>query len=449
VGGIVPGSNALGAKEIYQEGLRLPFLKLYEEGKVNQAILDIIETNVRVPDRVLGDLMAQLAGCNSGERGYKELFKRYGSPLMTRYIEELHDYADQLFRLEMSEIPDGKYEFTNHIDGLGPEPTPIKFHVELDIVGDEVTVDWTGTDKQVKGGINSPLPFTKAASYTALRSVMSADMPNCQGYTRAIKIIAPEGTVCNPTSPAACGARGISGFRMIDCLFGALAKAMPGRIPADNSGGSTLPSFGGYDGERAFVFVETLMGNSGGKDGHDGQEGVPHMGANQSNVPIEFIEKDNPLRIEQYGFVPDTGGPGQFRGGLSIVREYRALADDIQLTVRSDKRDHPPHGLMGGRPGAPSLNVLNPETENRILPVLLTQPEILNRGDVFRHIMAGAGGYGDPFERDPNMVLEDVLNEKVSREGALKDYGVAIDAEDCKVNKEKTIRLRESKAGEF
>ena len=278
------------------------------------------------------------------------------------------------------------------LDGLGQDPQPITFHVVLEILGDEVTVDWTGTDKQVKGGINSPLPFTKAASYTALRSVMSADMPNCQGYTRAIKIIAPEGTICNPTSPAACGARGISGFRMIDCLFGALSKALPQRIPADNSGGSTLPSFGGYDGERAFVFVETLMGNSGGKDGCDGQEGVPHMGANQSNVPIEFIEKDNPLMIEQYGFVPDTGGAGRFRGGLSIVREYRALADDIQLTVRSDKRDHPPSGLMGGKPGAPSLNVLNPETENRVLPVLLTQPEILNCGDVFRHIMAGAGG---------------------------------------------------------
>jgi N-methylhydantoinase B len=444
VGGIVPGSNALGAKEIYQEGLRLPFLKLYEQGKVNQAILDIIETNVRVPDRVLGDLMAQLAGCNSGERGYKDLFKRYGSSLMLRYIEELHDYAEQLFKLEMSDIPDGRYEFTNYIDGLGEDPKPVTFHVVLEISGHEVTVDWTGTDGQVKGGINSPLPFTKAASYTALRSVMSADMPNCQGYTRAIKIIAPEGTVCNPTPPAACGARGISGFRMIDCLFGALAQALPLRIPADNSGGSTLPSFGGYDGKRAFVFVETLMGNSGARDGRDGQEGVPHMGANQSNVPVEFIEKDNPLRIEQYGFVPDTGGAGRFRGGLSIVREYRALADDIQLTVRSDKRDHPPKGLMGGRSGAPSLNVLNPGAENRVLPVLLTQPEILNRGDVFRHIMAGAGGHGHPFEREPEMVLEDVLDEKVSVEAAAGDYGVVIDAGSLDVDRERTARLRES-----
>jgi len=443
VGGIVPGSNALGAKEIYQEGLRLPFLKLYEEGRVNQAILEIIKNNVRVPDRVLGDLMAQIAGCHSGERGYQELFQRYGTPLMTRYIAELHDYADHLFRLEMSEIPDGKYEFSNCIDGLGPDPQPVAFKVLLEIRGDEVTVDWTGTDRQVKGGINSPLPFTKAASYTALRSVMAADMPNCQGYTRAIRIIAPEGTVCNPTPPAACGARGISGFRMIDCLFGALAKALPHRIPADNNGGSTLPSFGGYDGQRAFVFVETLMGNSGGKEGRDGQEGVPHMGANQSNVPIEFIEKDNPLRIERYGFVPDTGGAGRYRGGLSIVREYRALADDIQFSIRSDKRDHPPTGLMGGGPGAPSMNVLNPEKENRVLPVLLTEPEILNRGDVIRHVMAGAGGYGNPFEREPEMVLQDVLNEKVSLDGAEKDYGVAIDREHMEVNLDRTRRLRE------
>ena len=442
VGGIVPGSNALGASEIYQEGLRLPFLKFHEKGQLNQAILDIIAINVRVPDKVIGDLHAQVAGCHAGERGFRELFSRYGAATIRMYMEELHNYAERLVRSELREIPDGEYEFTDHIDGLGPHPETVVFHVKVDIKGETVLVDWTGSSKQVKGGINSPLPFSKAASYTALRSVMSVDLPNCQGYTRAIRVEAPEGSIVNPVSPAACGARGITGFRMIDCLFGALAQALPQKVPADGCGGATLVGFGGYSDGKPFVSVETLMGNSGGGPIQDGQEGVPHMGANQANVPIEFIEMDTPLRIERYGFVKDSGGPGKYRGGLSIIREYRALVDDIQLTVRSDKRTYPPHGLFGGKQGTPSWNILNPETENRILPVLLTNPETMNTGDLYRHIMAGGAGYGAPFERDLAVVLKDVKDEKISLVMAKTEYGVAIDPETMEVDSEATEALR-------
>ena len=442
VGGIVPGSNALGASEIFQEGLRLPFLKLYERGHVNQAILDIIATNVRVPDKVIGDLLAQVAGCRAGEQGLRELYERHGHEVMGLHMEELQNYGERLARMEFAEMPDGVYEFTDHIDGLGPHPDPVTFHVRLVIEGDEVLVDWTGTSPQVKGGINSPFPFSKAASYTALRSVMSVDLPNCQGYTRAIKITAPLGTVANPVSPAACGARGITGFRMIDCLFGALAQALPDKVPADGCGGSTLPAFGGYFKGEPFVQVETLMGNTGGGPGYDGQEGVPHMGANQANVPIEFIEMDNPIRLEQYGLVRDTGGPGKFRGGLSIVREYKVLTDDVQLTVRSDKRAFPPHGLFGGKCGSPSWNIINPDRENRVLPVLLTAPETLNNGDVFRHIMAGGGGYGDALERDAGAVLKDVVEDKVSITRARTDYGVVIQEGTMEVDSAETQALR-------
>jgi N-methylhydantoinase B len=206
-----------------------------------------------------------------------------------------------------------------------------------------------------------------------------------------------------------------------------------------------LPSFGGYYNNEPFVFVETLMGNSGGAMSQDGQEAVPHMGANQANVPVEFIEMDNPIRVEQYGLLPDTGGPGRFRGGLAIIREYRALANDIQLTIRSDKRDHPPHGLFGGKSGSPSWNILNPESEHRVLPVLLTSPEILKEQDVYRHVMAGGGGYGSPLERDPERVLEDVLEEKVSVERARADYGVVICEATMEVDLAETQMLRKRK----
>ena len=335
VGGIIPGSNALGATEIYQEGLRLPFLKLYDRGTLNQAIWDIILTNVRVPELLLGDLHAQSVACHVGAREYEELFRRYGAGTMHLYIDELHDYAEALARSEIAEIPDGTYEFTDHIDGLGENPETIVFRVTATVRGDEVVVDWTGSSPQVKGGINSPLVFAKAATFAALRSVMGSEVPNCHGYTRPITVTAPERTIVNAVHPAACGARGISGFRMIDCLFGALAQAVPEKVAADGCGGATLATFAGYRGSKAFVFNDILMGSWGGTSPHDGQEGVPHMGANQSNIPIETIEIDFPLRIEHYGLAADSGGPGKHRGGLAIIREYRALEDDVLLSVRS------------------------------------------------------------------------------------------------------------------
>jgi len=426
IGGMVPGSNSIGSTEIYQEGLRLPVLKLVERGVEQTAIWDIISANVRVPDKVLGDIRAQVSACFVGEKELSALFRKYGAPTLRRVFAEIHDYAERLTRAEFSEIPDGDYEFSNHIDGIGADPEPIAFHVKLTIRGDEAIVDFTGTSAQVKGGINSPIPFTKAAAYTALRSVLKSEIPNAQGFTRAITVIAPSGSIANPVSPAACGARGITGFRMIDCLMGALAQAVPERVPADGNGGATLPSIGGIHNGRAFVFVETMMGTTGGTPAHDGLEGVAHLGANQSNIPIEMIEAEHPLRIERYALVPDSGGPGKYRGGLSMVREFRLLADEAVLTVRSDKRRFPPYGLHGGHAGAPCWNVVNPDGDAQVLPTLFKDVFTLRRGDVFRHTLAGGGGHGSPLERDPALVLRDFVQERVSARHAAEAYGVVI-----------------------
>ncbi|MCC6193089.1 MAG: hydantoinase B/oxoprolinase family protein [Burkholderiales bacterium] len=424
IGGIVPGSNSIGSTEIYQEGLRLPVLKLVDAGRENQAIWDILAANVRVPDKVIGDVRAQVSACVVGEREFLALVRRYGREPLRRTFAAIHDYAESLARAEFADIPDGAYRFANHIDGLGEDPDPIRFEVAVTVAGSDVTVDWTGTSGQVKGGINAPIPFTKAAAYAALRSVLGVDVPNAQGFTRPIRLIAPSGTIVNPVSPAACGARGITGFRMMDCIMGALAQALPGRIPADGSGGSTIPSIGGIHDGRAFVFVETIMGTWGGSPTHDGQEGVAHIGANQSNIPIEMIEREHPLRVERYGLVPDTGGPGRFRGGLATLREIRVLCDEASISVRSDKRRFPPYGLHGGMSGSPSQNVINPDTDNRVLPVLFKEPVAMRRGDVYRHVLAGGGGYGDPLTRDPALVARDLAQGKVSVDGARRDDGV-------------------------
>ena len=426
VGGIVPGSNALGATEIIQEGIRVPFLKLEEAGTPDRKLWEMILLNVRVPEQMSGDLNAQIAACTAGRRGLTELMARYGTDQVLRYAEELHDYAERLTRAEIREIPNGVYRFTDHLDGLGRNPVPIVFECTLTVEDEAIAVDWTGSSPQVQGGVNTPLPFTKAGVYTALRSVMMSDIPNCHGFTRAITVTAPLGTVVNSVYPAPTGARGITGYRVIDCVMAALAEVLPDRVTADGMGGSSVPAFGGWSEGRPFVFSETLMGTWGAARTHDGQEGVPHMGANQANVPVEMIEAAFPLRILRYGMVPDTGGPGRHRGGNSLMREYQYLAETGVLTMRSDKRDFPPHGLEGGQPGIGPVNLVNPGPNQVSLPVLVTESVTLRRGDVFCHTTPSGGGRGDPLQRDPLRVLEDVLDGKVSPEWARQAYGVVV-----------------------
>jgi N-methylhydantoinase B len=443
VGGIVPGSNSIGATEIFQEGLRLPFVKLFDAGVENTQLLEIIATNVRVPHQVLGDLRAQTAACVVGERGMSALVARYGAATLARYADALQDYAEALARKAFSDIADGVYEFTDHIDGLGETPQPIELHVKLSVSGSEVTADWTGTSPQVKGGINAPLSFCKSNVYAALRSIMPGDVPNCHGYTRPIHVVAPAGSLVNAVSPAPCGARGITGYRIVDCIFGALAQAFPDQVAADGTGGSTLPTFAGRHDGRAFVFSECIMGTWGATSAHDGQEGVPHMASNQSNVPIEMIEADYPIRIEKYGFVADTGGAGRFRGGLALEREYRVLVDDVYLGVRSDKNLHPPHGLFGGENGAASSNTVNPGQSQTRLPSLPMLPVTLASGDIFRHVMAGGGGYGDPLSREPERVRQDALDGKITLRHAASAYGVILTPlPGCTVDQDATRELR-------
>ena len=446
VGGIVPGSNAIGARDIYGEGLRLPMLKLRERGVDVQPIWEILKLNVRVPVKVLGDIRAQIAACMVAERDFLDIYRRYGVAETDAYFAEIHRYAERVARAEIAEIPDGVYRYEHYIDGIGTKPEEIVFRVALHVHGDSVTVDWAGTSPQVHAGINCPLPFTKSATYAALRSIMSSDVPNSEGFTIPIEMHAPLGSIVNPEDPGACGARGICGYRMIECLFGALAQVVPERVAADGNGGGTLIGMGGrHDGEL-FVYVDTVMGNTGGMPDHDGETGVAHVGANQSNIPIEMAEAAHPVIIDRYELVPDTGGPGRFRGGVSMRRDIRLLADMAVLTVRSDKRRRRPRGLAGGAPGAPCWNFINPDGERRVLPVLVQEAEIMHRDDVFRHELAGGGGMGDPLERDPDMVLEDVVLEFVSREAARRDYGVVIEGEPPRIDRDATAALRAHQA---
>jgi N-methylhydantoinase B len=442
VGGISPGSNSVHSTEIFQEGLRIPLLKLYERGEPNRTLFKIIEKNTRLPLKVLGDLRAQVAACNTAERTFAGLVQRYGEETLRQYAEELLNYSERMMRAEIAKLPDGDYGFTDFIDGLGEHPEPIRFQVRVNVRGDEIGVDWTGTSPQVSAGINTPIPFTKSACYLVLRSVVGRDLPNNEGYMRPISVTAPAGTIVNAVEPAACATRGITGFRIVDTMLGAMAKIAPDRVPAAGEGGVSWPSIGGYVDGKPFVYVESILGCWGGRPDRDGVEGISNPGANQSNQPVEVIEAELPLEVSRYEFVQDSGGAGEHRGGLALRREYRLLAESAVLTMRSDRREHLPYGLNGGRPGTPSLNVINPGPDERVLPVLPMEAVKLRRGDRFLHIQAGGGGHGPRWRREPFAVLDDVLDEKLSEEYARREYGVVIDWERQTVDLERTAALR-------
>lgn len=444
VGGRVAGSNASDSTEIYAEGLRIPPLKLYDRGVRNETLMSIIERNVRLPVRLFGDLRAQLAACHIAETQFAELVGRYGADTVTGYMEEVIDYAERLTRAALEELPDGEWSFEDWIDDDGVDVgKPIRLFVTITKRGGHMVVDWTGTNPQVKGAINSTLSFTKAASYTAVRSVLPGGIPNNEGVFRAIEVICPPGTVGNGVLPAACAARGLTGFRMTDCMFGALAMMLPDRVFAAGDGGNTGISIGGWDAARKpYIYVDFTCGAWGARPWADGLDGNSHMFANMASASVEVTEAEQPIQLLAYEFVADKAGAGKFRGGVPFRRDYRFLEDEGTLQVRSDRHVHRPFGLYGGSPGAPSENALNPDTENRPLHSKLTMT--IRRGEVFRHVLAGGGGWGDPLERDPALVLRDVRNELLSIAKAASDYGVVITAGavDARATKDLQTKLR-------
>jgi N-methylhydantoinase B len=427
VGGIAPGGMAVFAAEIYQEGMRIPILKLVDAGVPNDAIFQLIARNTRQPIQVMGDVRAQLAACANGARGLIALIDRYGAARFREYAAALHDHAERLIRAEISALPDGEYHFEDFLDGLGEHPTPIRFKTTLTIAGDHIHIDWTGTSDQVKAAINGPMPTTRAMAYLGVRCAIGASIPNCEGYMRAITVTAPLGSIVNPREPAACGARGVICFRMFDTILGAFAQVVPDRIPGANEGGSSAPHIAGRTRDnKPFLVSGGLMGCWGGSAARDGQEGISNPGANLGNAPVELIEARHPVEVTRYAFVPNSGGPGRHRGGVALMRGYRLLADEAALIMRSDRRAVLPYGLAGGLPGTPSWNVINPGPEQHLLPVCPMESTRMVKGDEFLHIQAGAGGFGDPLERQPEKVLFDVIAELLTPVYAADVYGVVI-----------------------
>jgi N-methylhydantoinase B len=442
VGGLTPGSVAVHATEIYQEGLRIPLQKLYDAGEENRTLFRILEANTRQPIQVLGDVRAQVAACRAGKRGLAEILERYGPEQTHEYMDELQDLAERLMRAEISSLPDGQYQFEDYIDGLGESPEPLRIQATLTIEGDTASIDFSGTAAQVQASVNCPVGLVYAACYCAFRGIAGKDIPNAEGYMRPIRINAPAGTIVNPVLPAACGARGVVGYRVYDAVMGTLAQVVPDKVTAPGEGGPSLIAIGGYQDGKAFLLTEVIVGCWGARAEREGLEGVSNPLANLSNQPVELVEADLPLRVTTYGLVPDSGGAGRYRGGLAFARGFELLADEAVLTVRSDRRFHPPYGLAGGHAGGPSMNTLHTAAGESLLPPMPMAATRLSRGDHFHHVSAGGGGFGSPLERDPERVQRDLLDAKITPGAARDIYGVVLGSDGLSIDHQATSNAR-------
>jgi N-methylhydantoinase B len=442
IGGRIPGGNASDSTELYQEGLRIPPARLWREGEPDETMLRLIERNVRVPDKVLGDVRSLVSACLLGEREFLKLLDQHGDAFLP-LCADLLDYTERFTRAEIGRLPDGRWQFIDHIDNDGIDPQPIRFVVTITIAGDAMTIDFTGTSPQVRGAINCVYPFTRSAALACVRSVLDLSIPNNAGYFRPITVIAPEGTIVNPRPPAAVAARGLTGVRIGDTVFGALAQIVPELMPACGANAPEIGvSFGGTDDNgRAHVYLEFLVGSWGGGPDRDGMDACTGTLVNYANTPAELIEADLPIAVERYAFVPDTGGAGRWRGGLSLERHLRFKLDRGVLQIRSDRREHLAYGLHGGCPGAPSnaLVARADGAEEQFPSKFLTA---VGKGDVLKVRLSGGGGHGSPLEREPWRVLADLHEEKITPAHAKAAYGVVCEPGGEGVDEAATLALR-------
>ncbi|WP_010531855.1 hydantoinase B/oxoprolinase family protein [Lentibacillus jeotgali] len=432
VGGMTPGSMSVKATEIFQEGLRLPAVRISKEGSIDDEVFRLIKTNVRTDVEVEGDLYAQMAANNVGANRLSDLFDRYGVPYLQMCMEEIMNYSDRRIRSAISQVPDGSYTFEDYLEGDGVNEAFIKISTQVDVIEDSVVVDFTGSAPQAEGPVNSTIGVTKACVYYAIKSLVDPEVPPNDGTYRSIDVKAPKGTIVNPGFPASVSNANLNtSQRITDTILGALASVLPERSAAASSGTMNGLAIGGLtkngNGENAyFSYVETYGGGQGATDGLDGMDGVHTNMTNTLNTPVEVIETSYPLLVRAYGLVDGSGGSGEYRGGMGLMREIEINCERATLTLMSERQKIRPWGLFGGKEGAPSscfITYPNGESKEVSSKVTLT----LEKGTVISFRSAGGGGYGYASKRDKDMIKKDVEIEKITAEEALNDYGIAVD----------------------
>jgi N-methylhydantoinase B len=441
MGGAVPGGVAGGLTEIFQEGLRVPFTKLYSNGKEDRKIFEFIGKNIRFPEKTLEDFRAQAATTLGGVKRVKDLVAKYGLEVYRECTEMLLDYGEDLVRRAIQVMPDGDYTGVDYVDDDGFSDEPFKVQVNVHIHGDEMTVDFNGTSHQARGNINCPWSCTQGGVFYTIVGIVDPYMVVNSGTFRPIHVVSEEGLITNPRPPAGVTARSQVMTKITEAMLKAMSQVVPNRVVSGSHGQACTCTFTGTDPEtrKRFTYIEIQGGGAGArpdKDGPDGQD--LHLGR-FLNTPVEAVELENPVMIERYEFIPGSAGAGKYRGGLSLRRDIRFFTD-VTWARYSDRQKFAPEGLFGGKGGTRGQLILNPGTPNEQRQKSKGVSQ-LKAGDVLSIHLPGSGGYGPSWERDPDMVRWDVVNGKVSIESAREDYFVVLN-DNLTINEEETKNLR-------
>ena len=425
IGGRAPGSFGGDATDIFQEGLRIPPVKIYDRGQPNRAVLDIIATNIREPHKTMGDINSQIAALRVGERGLLRLVGRYSVETLLGAVEDLIDYSEARMRKRIAEIPDGTYAWEDVLDDDGIESAPIPLRARMTVSGSEVTVDFTGTARQVRGPINCMVGMTLGTVYYVMVAALDPDIPKNYGCYKPIRVIAPEGTLVNPRPPAPVVGRMEVGHRIVDVLLGCLAQAIPDKVMAPFYGSTNHITISAEDeaSGRTWVAFEIQPGGWGGRPAMDGNDGCSAHMHNVQNVPVEVEETTYPIRVERYELIRDSGGPGRQRGGLGLRRDLRLLAPRASLTIHCDRFRFAAPGMRGGGGGGAARCTVNPDTPGAVDLTSKATNVALREGDVVRFDSQGGGAYGPPAERDQGLIAQDMALDKVSAEATRHAYG--------------------------
>ncbi len=427
VGGSVPGSIAGGSRSIFEEGIRIPVVRIVRAGELDEGVLNLITCNTRDPEERSLDLKVQIATNERGAAAARALAGQMGIAGVRRSVEDVIEYTRRRIRKRIADLKRGEYTFTNYLDDDGMGGDPVAIAVTVRVAGDTLAVDFTGSGPQARGAMNIPLNALEASVYYAVKALLDPELPPNAGLFDAVKIHAPEGTIVNPRPPAAVGARSITCQKVAGAIFGAFRGVLPPeKVMA--SGNDVVPAIV-YSGELTrrqghYVYLETLGGGSGARADADGMDAVHVHMTNTSNLPAEALENEYPLLVDEYALVEDSGGAGKQRGGLGIARQIRAIVPGTIFSVRSDSHTvGVPSGVFGGKDGRRARLVRNPgRPDEEVLYSKVARVE-MKVGDAMRIETPGAGGYGLPAERTMEALAADLKSGKVSRAAAERDYG--------------------------
>ena len=427
IGGYAPGGYCIST-ELYQEGIIIPPAKLVSEGEIVDDVFRLILANIRSPRQSTGDFRAQIAASLLGQKRMAEILSRFGAESVEVFVDELIEYTERWARAEISKLPDGVYEAEALLDDDGVSDRPIRLVLKVEIREGRVSFDLTGTDAQRSSPMNATLTQTYSPLAYVVKCLIDSDIPTNEGFYRLIDVEAPPGTVVNAVPPVGV----VGGWEVVMrlcCLgFRALSDAMPDKVMASTKSINCHMACGGIDPRTGeyYTFIETMAGGWGGLPTKDGMDAVQSHVQNTENSAIEETENNLPFLITRYELIPDSEGAGRYRGGLGLRRDWKFPGHEATLTIFSDNRKFAPWGLFGGGSGASSKYILNPDGEAKELPSKITlhlQPD-----SVISYRTPGGGGYGPSLERDPERVLQDVTQGKVTPERARDTYGVVLDA---------------------